>query len=70
MALLVHFMIFKRLREREVSDCLAVEDVTHELSKVELIVDSGEEPVAKVPKRAWKIVALFPEPLHRLDSSS
>lgn len=64
LALRVYFKILKRLRERDVTDRISVSDVTYELSKVQLIVDgSGERSLAKVPKRAREIAALFPEAL-------
>ncbi|MEA2053726.1 MAG: transposase [Candidatus Thermoplasmatota archaeon] len=61
-ALRGYFSILKRLREKELTSKISVEEVLFELSKVEKIVErSGKEYYAKIPKRAGKIMKLFPE---------
>ena len=65
LALRVYFKILKRLRERDLTGKVSVNEVLYELSKVQLIVESEEdrEYFAKIPKQARETAALFPEAL-------
>lgn len=64
LALRVYFKVLRRLREKELKKKISVEEVFMELSKVfKLIEKGGREHFIKVPKRARKIVDLFPEVL-------
>ena len=62
LALRVYFGILKRLREKKLTTKISVEEVLFELSKVVRIVEpNGREYAAKIPKRAMRILELFPE---------
>ncbi|MFQ6077470.1 MAG: transposase [Candidatus Bathyarchaeia archaeon] len=64
LALRIYFNILKRLREKQLTQKISVGEVLFELSKIEKIVEpSGREYFAKIPKRARKIAAIFPEAL-------
>jgi len=65
LALRVYFSILKRLREKDLTSKISVEEVLFELSKVMLIREkNGREYFAKIPKRAHRMISLFPEALH------
>ena len=63
LALRVYFQILKRLREKDLTGKISVQEVFYELSKIQLIVeeDRDEEYFAKVPKQTREIGAHFPE---------
>jgi len=63
LALRVYFSILKRLREREITSKISVEEVLFELSKVYKIVDRkiSRDYFASIPKRAESMIRLFPE---------
>ena len=61
-ALRVYFGILKRLREKKLTNKISVEEVLFELSKVIKIREkNGREYYAKIPKKARKMMKLFPE---------
>ena len=61
-ALRVYFNILKRLREKELTRKISVNQVFLELSKFYRIKEkNGREYFAKIPKKARKIMELFPE---------
>ena len=65
LAMRVYFSILKRLREKGLTSKISVEEVLFELSKVMLIREKdGREYLAKIPKRAHRMISLFPEALH------
>jgi len=65
LAMRVYFSILKRLRERKLTSKISVDEVLFELSKVMLIREKdGREYFAKIPKRAHRMLSLFPEALH------
>jgi len=53
--------VLRRLREKELTNKVSVEEVFSELSKVQKIVEPGREYFAKIPKRARRIMKVFPE---------
>ncbi len=61
LALRIYFSVLKRLRERELTNKVSVEEVFFELSKVQKIVEPNREYFARIPKRARRIMELFPE---------
>ena len=62
LAMRVYFSILKRLREEGLTNRISVNEALFELSKVTLIKErSGREYFAKIPKRAKRILSLFPE---------
>ena len=64
LAMRIYFKILKRLREKELTNKISVDEVLFELSKIEKIVEkSGREYFAKIPKRARRMSSLFPEAL-------
>jgi len=61
-ALRVYFKILKRLREKNLTSKISVEEVLFELSKVMKIKEkNGREYFARIPWRSRKIMELFPE---------
>jgi len=61
-ALRVYFNILKRLREKDLTKKISVNEVLLELSKVIKIKEkNGREYFAKIPKKARGIMKLFPE---------
>lgn len=65
-ALRVYFGILRRLREKKLTSKISVEEVLFELSKVIKIREkNGKEYFAKIPKRARRIMKLFPEVFYR-----
>lgn len=65
LALRVYFGVLKRLRERDLTGEISVREVLYELSKIQQIVetDKDEASLAKIPKQAREMAALFPEAL-------
>lgn len=64
LAMRIYFKILKRLREKDLTKKISVEEVLFELSKVTKIVEvNGNEYFAKTPKRARQMCSLFPEAL-------
>lgn len=64
LALRVYFSILKRLREKNLTSRISVGEVLFELSKVMLISEkNGRKYLAKIPKRAHRMIELFPEAL-------
>ncbi len=62
LALRIYFKVLRRLREKKLTQKISVGEVFFELSKVLKIVEkNGREYYAKIPKRAKKILSLFPE---------
>ena len=61
LALRVYFNVLRRLREKELTNKVSVEEVFFELSKVQKIVEPGREYFARIPKRARRIMEVFPE---------
>lgn len=61
LALRIYFSVLRRLRERELTNKISVEEVFFELSKVQKIVEPSREYFAMIPKRARRIMELFPE---------
>ena len=62
LALRVYFKILRRLREKELTQKISVEQVFLELSKVFMFIENGgQEYYAKIPKSARKMIELFPE---------
>jgi len=61
LALRIYFNVLRRLREKELTNKVSVEEVFFELSKVQKIVEPGREYFAKIPKRARRIMEVFPE---------
>ena len=61
LALRIYFSVLRRLRERELTNKVSVEEVFFELSKVQKIVEPRREYFAKIPKRARGIMEVFPE---------
>ncbi len=60
LAMRIYFKILKRLRERNLTNKISVEEVLFELSKVEKVVEKkGREYFAKVPKKAREMTSLF-----------
>lgn len=65
LAMRVYFSILKRLREKGLTNKISVDEVMFELSKVMLIQEkNGRKYFAQIPKRAHRILSLFPEALH------
>jgi len=65
LAMRVYFSILKKLREKGLTQKISVDEVLFELSKVMLIREkNGREYLAKIPKRAQRMISLFPEALH------
>ncbi len=65
-ALRIYFGILKRLREKELTKKISVDEVLFELSKVMKIREkNGREYFAMIPKRTEKIMGLFPEVFNR-----
>ena len=65
LAMRIYFSILKRLREKRLTPKISVAEVLFELSKVVLIKEKGgREYFAKIPKRAQRMISLFPEALH------
>ena len=63
-AMRVFFKVLKRLREKNLTHKISVKEVFFELSKVQMISEqNGKEYFAKIPKKARKILELFPEAL-------
>ena len=61
----LYFSILKKLREKGLTQKISVDEVLFELSKVMLIREkNGREYLAKIPKRAQRMISLFPEALH------
>lgn len=61
-ALRVYFHILKRLREKELTNKISVDDVLLELSKVKKIKEkNGREYFAKFTKKSREVMKLFPE---------
>lgn len=64
LSLRIYFHVLRRLRENKLTQKVSVEEVFFELSKVQKIVEpSGREYFVKIPKRARKILEIFPEGL-------
>ncbi|GBE54375.1 hypothetical protein BMS3Bbin15_00528 [archaeon BMS3Bbin15] len=63
LSLRIYFNVLRRLRERDLTKKISVEEVFFELSKVQKIVEPGREYFAKIPNRARKILEVFPEAL-------
>ena len=62
LAMRVYFSILKRLRKKELTDKISVQEVIDELSKVQIIKDkNGNKSIATIPKRAQRMISLFPE---------
>ena len=61
LALRIYFGVLRRLRERELTNRISVEEVFFELSKVQKIVEPSREYFARIPRRARRIMELFPE---------
>ncbi len=62
LAMRIYFRVLRRLREKKLTHKISVEEVFFELSKVTTIIEkNGREYFAKIPKRARKILSLFPE---------
>ncbi len=65
-ALRIYFGILRRLREKELTSKISVEEVMFELSKVMKIREkNGKEYFAKIPKKARKIMDIFPEVFYK-----
>ncbi len=65
LALRIYFHTLKRLRENDLTSKISVNEVFFELSKVQRIVEpTGREYYAKIPKKARRILEVFPEALH------
>ena len=61
-ALIVYFNILKRLREKELTKKISVDEVLFELSKVIIIKErNNREYLANIPDKTEKIIELFPE---------
>lgn len=61
-ALIVYFNILKRLREKELTKKISVDEILFELSKVIIIKErNNREYLAKIPDKTEKIIELFPE---------
>ena len=63
LSLRIYFNVLRRLRERDLTKKISVEEVFFELSKVQKIVEPEREYFAKIPNRARKILEVFPEAL-------
>lgn len=62
LAMRIYFKILQRLREKHLTQKISVKEVIFELSKVQMISErSGREYFAKIPKRARKMLSLYPE---------
>ena len=62
LAMRVYFSILKRLREKKLTNKISVDEVLFELSKVMLIQEkNGRKYLAQIPKRAHRMLSLFPE---------
>lgn len=62
LALRIYWAVLRVLRQKELTNKISVAEVFFELSKIERIVDAnGAEVYAKIPRRAERIAALFPE---------
>jgi len=61
LALRIYFSILRRLRKRELTNKISVEEVFFELSKVQKIVEPSREYFARIPNRARRIMEVFPE---------
>lgn len=67
-ALRVYFGILKRLRDKELSTKISVDEVLFELSKVMKIREkNGREYFAKIPKRTEKMIELFPDVFNEIE---
>lgn len=65
LAMRVYFAILRRLREKGLTRKISVEEVLHELAKVQIIQEkNGRRYFAKIPKRSHRMLSLFPEALH------
>lgn len=65
LALRIYFKVLRRLKEKEMSSKISVSEVFFELAKVQRIVEpTGREYYPKIPKKARKILEVFPEGLH------
>lgn len=65
LALRIYFHVLKRLKEKDLSSKISVNEVFFELSKVQKIMEpTGREYYAKIPKEARRILEVFPEGLH------
>lgn len=61
-ALRIYFSILKRLREKDLSTKISVDEVLFELSKIMRIQEkNGREYFAKIPKKTKEIMELFPK---------
>jgi len=61
-ALRIFFRILKHLKEKDLSKKFSVNEVLMELSKVVKIREkNGREYYAKIPKRAERVMSIFPE---------
>lgn len=66
LAMRVFFKVLKKLREKKLTHKISVKEVFFELSKVQMISEqTGKEYFAKIPKKARKILDLYPEALPR-----
>lgn len=64
LSLRIYFRVLRRLRERKLTQKISVGEVFYELSKVQRIVEpTGREYYVKIPKRARRILEIFPEGL-------
>ena len=62
LSLRIYFKVLRRLREKKLTHKISVEEVFLELSKVFMLIETGgKEYYSRIPKRARKMIELFPE---------